>query len=323
VFIKNREQLATKTRHGGVLLDALEVALEAADPYRAVLRHVRRRGGVVEVAGRLYELSGPVHVVGFGKASLKMAQALVDVLADVVAGGVVITPGGRGRVGPVEVLSGDHPLPGEETLRASQRLLQYLEGVGEEDFVFVVVSGGGSALFEVPDDGVSLNDVAWLTAELMRRGADIVELNAVRKRLSKVKGGKLLRLVKARRMASLIISDVVGDRLDAIASGPTAPDETTRDYAVAVLQKYGLWDSLPPHLRNAVLYGTDTVKPGDPQLGKVQNVIVANNFQSLTDAAGFLRRQGFNTVIITAALEGEGQRGWPGLGLCSQVCGVV
>jgi len=303
VLIKNRNELM-RLNGAPLLVEALEAALEVADPYRAVLRHVKRVGNEVEVAGRRYELSGAVHVVGFGKASLKMAQAVVDALGDVVRGGVVISPVGGGRVGPVEVLRGDHPIPGEDTLRASQRLLQYLESVGPEDLLFVLISGGGSALFEVPEDGVSLRDVAWLTSELMKRGADIVELNAVRKRLSRVKGGKLLRLVKTRRVVSLIMSDVVGDRLDTIASGPTAPDETTRDYAVAVLRKYGLFAELPPHLRAAVLRD-DTVKPGDPDLEKVQNVVVASNIQSLLAAAQVLAARGLHVAILTAALEGE------------------
>jgi glycerate 2-kinase len=302
--IKNRGELE-RLRGAGVLLDALEAALAAADPYGAVAKYVKRSGDGVEVAGRRYKLSGAVHVVGFGKASLKMAQAVVDVLGDAVAGGVVISPVGGGRVGPVEVLRGDHPIPGEDTLRASQRLLQYLESVGPEDLLFVLISGGGSALFEAPEEGVSLRDVAWLTGELMKRGADIVELNTVRKRLSRVKGGKLLRLVKTRRVVSLIMSDVVGDRLDTIASGPTAPDETTRDYAVAVLRRYGLWEEMPPHLRSAVLRSPDTVKPGDPLLEKVHNVVVASNLQSLLAASQHLADRGFNVVILSAALEGE------------------
>lgn len=293
-----------RLRGAGLLLDALEAALAAADPYGAVAKYVKRSGDGVEVAGRRYELSGAVHIVGFGKASLKMAQAVVDVLGDVVRGGVVVSPVGGGRVGPVEALRGDHPIPGEDTLRASQRLLQYLESVGPEDLLFVLISGGGSALFEAPEEGVSLRDVSWLTGELMKKGADIVELNAVRKRLSRVKGGKLLRLVKTRRVVSLIVSDVVGDRLDTIASGPTAPDETTRDYAVAVLQKHSLWGELPPHLRDAVLSG-DTVKPGDPLLERVHNVVVASNLQSLLAASQLLAARGFNAVILSAALEGE------------------
>jgi glycerate 2-kinase len=302
--IKNRGELE-RLRGAGVLLDALEAALAAADPYGAVAKYVKRSGDGVEVAGRRYKLSGAVHVVGFGKASLKMAQAVVDVLGDAVAGGVVISPFGGGRVGPVEALRGDHPIPGEDTLRASQRLLQYLESVGPEDLLFVLISGGGSALFEAPEEGVSLRDVAWLTSELMKRGADIVELNAVRKRLSRVKGGKLLRLIKTRRVVSLIMSDVVGDKLDTIASGPTAPDETAREHAVAVLRRYGLWEEMPPHLRSAVLRSPDTVKPGDPLLERVHNVVVASNLQSLLAASQHLADRGFNVVILSAALEGE------------------
>jgi glycerate 2-kinase len=293
-------------RGAGVLLDALEAAL-AADPYGAVAKYVKRGGDGVEVAGRRYKLSGAVHVVGFSKAPLKMAQAVVDVLGDAVAGGVVISPVGGGRVGLVEALRGDHPIPGENTPRAPQRLLQHLESVGPEDLLFVLISGGGSALFETPEEGVSLRDVAWLTGELMKRDADIVELNAVRKRLSRVKGGKLLRLVETRRVVSLIKSDVVGDKLDTIASGPTAPDETAKEHAVAVLQKYGLWEEMPPHLRSAVLRSPDTVKPGDPLLERVHNVVVASNLQSLLAASQHLADRGFNVVILSAALEGGGE----------------
>jgi glycerate 2-kinase len=292
-------------RGGGVLLDALEAALAAADPYGAVAKYVKRSGDGVKVAKRRYKLSGAVHVVGFGKASLEMAQDVVDVLGGAVAGGVVISPAGDGRVGPVEALRGDYPIPGEDTLRASQKLLQYLESVGLEDLLFVLISGGGSALFEAPEEGVSLRDVAWLTGELMKRGADIVELNAVRKRLSRVKGGKLLRLIKTRRVVSLIISDVVGDKLDTIASGPTAPDETMRDYAVAVLRRYGLWEEMPPHLRSAVLRSPDTVKLGDLLLERVHNVVVASNLQSLLAASQHLADRSLNVVILSAALEGE------------------
>jgi len=300
--IKNREELARDWRHA-LLLDALEEALAAADPRRAVLGVAKRQGDAVEVAG--VELRGRVHVVGFGKASRAMAEALVEALGDLVAGGVVIDPAVEGRVGPVKVVRGDHPTPGPNTARASQELLEYLASVEREDSLVVLVSGGGSSLFEVPEDGVSLDDISRLTQELMRRGADIVELNAVRKRLSKVKGGKLLRFIKAQRVVSLIVSDVVGDRLDVIASGPTAPDESTREDAIRVLKKYGLWDGLPPGVRRAVESGADTVRRGDPLLEKVVNVVVASNVQSLRRAAQFLSAKGFNAVILTAMLEGE------------------
>ncbi|MCX8135637.1 glycerate kinase type-2 family protein [Pyrobaculum aerophilum] len=304
MYIKNKDALLRLPR-GGALVGALEEALSAADPYKAVASHVKRAGGALEVAGRVYSVRGRAHVVGFGKASEKMAEALVDVLGDLAAGGVVISPRGSGRLGPVEVVKGDHPVPGADTLVASRRLLEYLEGVGENDVVFVVISGGGSALFEVPVEGVELGDIARISAELMRRGADIVELNAVRKRLSRVKGGKLLRLVKASAVISLIISDVVGDRLDTIASGPTAPDGTSREFAIRVLKKYGIWGELPPRIRAVFEGGEDTVKEGDALLAKVQNVIVANNLLSLRRASEYLSALGYKAVILTSMLEGE------------------
>jgi glycerate 2-kinase len=138
ILTKNRGELE-RHRGAGVLLDALEAALTAADPYGAVAKYVKRSGDGVEVAGRRYKLSGAVHVVGFGKASLKMAQAVVDVLGDAVAGGVVISPVGGGRVGPVEALRGDHPIPGGDTLHVSQRLLQYLESADRRVSCFLIL----------------------------------------------------------------------------------------------------------------------------------------------------------------------------------------
>ena len=300
--IKNKEALLRLPK-ADVLLDAVEAALKAADPYNAVLSKVKLLGNYVEVEGRRFEVGRAVHVVGFGKASARMAEALVEIFGDLVAGGVVITPTGGGRVGPVEVLKGNHPLPGEDTLKASKRLLEYLQGVGEGDTVFVAISGGGSALFEVPEEGVELSEIAQLSDVLMKRGADIVELNAVRKRLSAVKGGKLLRYIKARRVVSLIVSDVVGDRLDTIASGPTAPDATDKTFAASVLKKYGLWDSIPERARR--LFEAETPKAGDPLFDKVINVIVANNLGALQEAAGRLSSRGYKTLILTSMLEGE------------------
>ena len=217
----------------------------------------------------------------------------------------------EGRVGPVEVLRGDHPIPSSNTLRSSRRLLEYLETqVGPDDVVLVLISGGGSALFEVPEDGIGLGEIALVTRELMRAGADIVELNTVRKHLSAVKGGKLLRRIPAKRVFSLIISDVVGDRLDTIASGPTAPDETTFRDAEEVLRRRGLWERVPESVRRWIEKGVrgeapETVKPGDPVLRKVRNVIVASNAISLEAMAKFLEAKGYHAVILTPYIEGE------------------
>jgi len=312
-IIKNRAELS-RTRFHEDILDIVEEGLRAADPYYAVSHSISYSSAsdTLYVQSEAIELRGSrVHVVGFGKASARMAEAVVDKLGDRIAGGTVIAPDREGLVGPVKVVRGDHPIPGENTLKASMDLLGYLESnVSENDVVFVLVSGGGSALFEVPHEEVTLQDIADVSRELMRRGADIVELNSVRKRLSKVKGGKLLRYIKARRVVTLIISDVIDDRLDTIASGPTAPDETTVEFAIGVLKRRGLWDSLKPQIREVILKAKqspeyDTVKHGDPVLGKVRNIIVASNIMSLRRMSQKAGEKGYNSVILSHSVEGE------------------
>lgn len=202
--------------------DSLQVigkGCRVADPYFAVSRYVGVEGSLIRVGERTYR-PRVTHIVGFGKASLRMLEALCDLLDGMVAGGVVISPVGSGEICRVEVLRGDHPLPGRNTIESSIRLIKYLESsVSSEDLVLVLASGGCSALFEVPEEGLTLDDVAEVSRLLMSRGASIYELNTVRKHLSRVKGGKLLRYVRGD-VASLIISDVVGDNLSVIALDP-------------------------------------------------------------------------------------------------------
>ncbi|NPA97371.1 MAG: glycerate kinase [Crenarchaeota archaeon] len=292
------------------LLQVLEEGLRAADPRLAVKRFVSREGDEVRVGDERAVVRGLIHAVGFGKASREMARGLLEALGD-IAGGVVISPEGDGSIGPIKVLKGDHPVPRENTLRSSRELLNYLEReVKENDIVFVLISGGGSALFEVPAPGVTLDDIAFVTRELLRRGADIVELNAVRKHLSSVKGGQLLRYIRARRVFSLIISDVVEDRLDTIASGPTAPDETTYRDAYEVLVRRGLWSEVPPGVRKRIEDGLkglapETVKPGDPILNKVRNIIVASNTVSLEAMSRKARELGYEPIILSPYVVGE------------------
>jgi len=310
MFIKNFDELVKSDLHR-LALQLVEYGLSVADPYAAVRENLRVLNNKIFVGNAEMSIAGRIHVVGFGKASKRMAEAVYSVLGDRIAGGVVITPSDEGYVGNIMIVRGDHPIPGENTLRSSQLLLDYLiDNVREEDLVIVLISGGGSALFEVPEEGVSLKDVAWISRELMKRGADIFELNAVRKRFSKVKGGKLLRFIRSRKVASLIISDVVGDRLDTIASGPTAPDETTFADVYKILVKYGLWSELGKNMRGIIEKGLsssleDTPKPGNPIFNNVVNIIVASNRIVLEAMARRAREAGFNTLILTSMLEGE------------------
>jgi glycerate 2-kinase len=309
-FIQNFRELSVSPLHE-TLLEVVEEGLARADPYDAVVRNLSLRDGKLVIGG--YEVLAPacVHVVGFGKASEKMLRAVHDLLGDAICGGVVITPNVEGWVGSVRVLRGDHPLPGPNTLRSSLHLLDYLDKeVSESDLLLVLVSGGGSALFEVPEDGLVLEDVSMVSKELMARGADIVELNTVRKKLSRVKGGKLLRYVRAREVITLIISDVVGDRLDVIASGPTAPDNTSFSDAYRVLVRRGLWSELSRDVREFLERGLagevpETPKEGEPLFNKVRNFVIASNQLVLEHMGLTLSRKGFNTLILTSMLEGE------------------
>ncbi|MEL9940358.1 MAG: glycerate kinase [Ignisphaera sp.] len=308
--IKNFGELAVSDLHR-LALELAEHGLAVADPYNAVRSSVSLDGKRILVGGEVIEAEGQIHVIGFGKASKRMAMALNDLLGDRIVGGVVITPDEIGYIGNIKLVRGNHPIPGKDTLNSSQLLLDYVSSnVSENDIVFVVISGGGSALFEVPEDGISLDDIAWISRELMRRGADIFELNAVRKRFSKVKGGKLLRFLKAKKVVSLIISDVIGDRLDTIASGPTAPDDTTFRDVYNILKRRGVWGYMKDSMKRIVELGlegiiADTPKRGDNIFNKVFNIIIASNKMVLDAMAEKARGQGFNTLILTSMLEGE------------------
>lgn len=295
----------------GLVRDALQIVLEgwrAADPYTSVVKHVSVEGSAVRVSERLYRPRS-VHVVGFGKASLRMLEALCDVLGSRVAGGVVINPVVEGEFCGVEVLKGDHPLPGMRTLKSSMRLISYLESVSNDDLVFVLISGGGSALFEIPEEGLSIDDVAEVSKLLMGGGADIYELNAVRKHLSRVKGGKLLKFMKSE-VVSLIMSDVVGDDLSVVASGPTYPDQTTFRDAYEVMKLRGVYSGVPESVRRLVERGLrglveETLKADDPLFRRIYNVVVASNISSLRVMENRAREIGYNTLLLTPYLTGE------------------
>ncbi|MEM0490375.1 MAG: glycerate kinase [Ignisphaera sp.] len=308
-LIKNRHELIKGDLHK-IVIESVEEAFDYVDPYTAIINNVKPTDRGISVKGINIDISGKIHVVGFGKASKRMAMAINDILGDKIEGGIVITPNEVGKIGPIILVKGDHPIPGENTVKASNQLIEYLERVENNDTLLVLISGGGSALFEIPEDGVSLDDIRFITKELMKRGADIYELNVVRKRLSKVKGGKMLRYISAKNIVSLIISDVVDDKIDTIASGPTAPDETSFLDAYMILKRYGIWDEVPNRIKTIIEKGIkgetpDTLKVSDPIFSKVMNVIVASNEILLKALAEKLSKRGFKPMILTSMLEGE------------------
>lgn len=288
-------------------------ALAAVTPEGCLRRALRLQGERLAVAGQTYDLSLVRHllVVGFGKASARMAAALEDILGERITAGLVVTADGyRVPTRRVEVVEAAHPVPDARGLAAARRITELVSGAKEGDLVIVLISGGGSALFTLPAEGITLEDLMRTNELLLRSGAKIQELNAVRKHLSRVKGGQLARLAAPAQVLSLILSDVPGDPLDSIASGPTAPDPTTFQDAARILKRYGLWDKVPLGVRARIEAGLeekvpDTPKPGDPVFGQVQNVIVGSGRAAAEAAAEEGEKLGYRALILTTTLEGE------------------
>jgi len=278
-----------------------------------VRRALSLEGDALRVGDRRYDLRGIEHiyVVGFGKASAGMARAVEGILSERISQGLVITADGyRVPTGIVDVREAGHPVPDERGLSAARELLSIVEGAGEDDLILVLISGGGSALLTAPAEGISLEDLAKTNELLLRSGARIQEINAVRKHLSRAKGGQLARLAQPARVVSLVLSDVVGDPLDSIASGPTVPDPTTFADAIGILRRYGIWEKVPESVRRHLQRGAsgripETPKPGDPCFSRVQNVIVGSGRHAAEAALKKGEELGFTGRILTTTLEGE------------------
>jgi glycerate-2-kinase len=290
-----------------LVLDIVEAGVRAADPEAAVRVVVTLgEGGAVIVDG-VSHMPGPggrVLVLGAGKASARIATTLEQLLGDVIAGGVVVAPDGHAAsLDRIELLSAGHPLPTEASCRAAQRLMQVAKTAGPEDVVLACFTGGSSALACLPADGVSFEEKRELHRLLLGSGAAIREINAVRKHVSGLKGGRLAAAMGGARVVNLTVSDVVGDPLDAITD-PTVTDTTTGEQAIAVLHAYDLWDAVAPSIRRHL---TATVNDAAPQLDdlSIQSLVLVTG----ADVANAMVRRstelGVTAHVVSTTLEGE------------------
>ena len=282
-------------------IELQKVALAAVEPAAAVRRHVRREGDVLVVVGRLYDLGdyARVFVVGGGKAAVSMAAAIAEILGERLAEGVVVTKHehARGRSIPgIQVIEAGHPVPDQSSVRGARAVADLVARATERDLVVCLISGGGSALLTLPVPGLTLAELQSLTDALLRCGATINEVNTVRKHCSGIKGGNLVRLAAPAQVVTLVLSDVVGDPLDVIASGPTVPDTTTVADAREVLARYGISTALPLQ---------ETPKPVDAIFDKVQNVVVGSNRLAALAAVNRARELGFGALLLSTYVEGE------------------
>lgn len=313
----------------------LEAAIRAVDPFAAIQHHVALSGETLCIGARQYPLGeiGRILVVGGGKAGTPMAAAIYQALGpQITAGAINVKHGhtagaggwqvriGRGsgpsapaayaETGPIRIHEAGHPIPDAAGLAGTERIAGLLQGLSPRDLVMVLISGGGSALLPLPVDGVSLADTQALTDLLLGCGADITEINTVRKHCSRLQGGQLARLAAPAQVATLILSDVVGTPLDAIASGPTVPDRATFADAWAVLERYDIADRVPASVRGHLRSGRDghipdTPKPGDPLFDRVNNVVIGDNLSAGRAAVAEAQRLGFRSALLTTFIQGE------------------
>ncbi len=293
----------------------LQAALGAVEPARAVRASLRFEDGAIVVGDRRYDPSSyrRALVVGAGKASAPMAAAAEQVLyaAGLPVSGVVTVR--YGHVAPtrwVRIHEAGHPMPDEQSVAGSRAIATLLADTTEQDFVLCLISGGGSALLTLPDESVALDDLRRTTDALLRSGATINEINTVRKHVDTVKGGGLARLAAPATTVALILSDVVGNPLDAIASGPTVPDTTTWFDAAGVFDRYALWDSAAASIARRIRAGVDgqipdTPKAGDRLFERVQTIVVGSNLLACEAAAAEAERNGLASLVLTTYVEGE------------------
>ncbi|MDP1996419.1 MAG: HAD-IIB family hydrolase [Gallionella sp.] len=297
----------------GTLIEIFNAALAAVDPYRAVLRFAKIENGSLRVGDARFDLAAfeRIVVVGAGKATARMAQAVEALLGERISAGlIVVKDGHRLPLSIIEQVEAAHPVPNEAGEAGTKRILKMVQAADEKTLVICLLSGGGSALLVAPAGGMTLQDKQQATSLLLKAGASIDELNAVRKHLSAVKGGRLAQAAYPAQVVTLLLSDVIGDRLDVIASGPTAPDGSTFDDALSVISKYGLQEKIPLRIVEHLERGAggqipETVKNGDRCLDKTRNVIIGAISLALDAAAEESRQLGLATKIISAELQGE------------------
>lgn len=252
-------------------------------------------------------------VAGFGKAACPMAKAVEDFLMEYITNGIIITKYShcsRYKLEKLQLFEAGHPVPDENGVRGTEEILKLLKKADADTLIVFLISGGGSALLTVPYKGISLHEKQYLTELLLRTGVDIHELNTVRKHISMVKGGRLAETAYPAKMISLILSDVIGDRLDVIASGPTSPDQTTYNDALDVLRKYDLIEKVPFMILDVLQKGNEGLLPETPKhtnrvFERVENIIIGSNKIAIEAAKDKAKALGFDVLMLSSEITGE------------------
>lgn len=319
IQIKNKEKLiqngeTTLNRRARALaLKSLEAAVNAVDPKKIIESKLSLKNRALKVDDYSFDLGKikNVYVVGGGKASGSMAEALEQVLGNRITDGLVNVPrGDKHKTSIIKLHESSHPIPDASGVEGTRRMLAIAKQAEEDDLVICLISGGGSSLMPLPRGKISIEDKRKVTDALLKCGATINEINTVRKHISEFKGGWLAKKAYPATILNLILSDVLGDPLDFIASGPTVPDSTTFGDAVRVLKKYNLWDTVPVSVRKVLSDGEkgvipETPKAGDEAFKRAHNIVIGNCRSASLATYESLKSDGLNTLLLTSLLEGE------------------
>ena len=307
-----------RSPRGNDICRVLAAAINSADAGIAIKNHISLDDDRLITSNRTYDLYEykRLFILGSGKAALPMATAIFEVLGERITSGLVITKNGYLDAGSsrlerrVTIIAAGHPIPDQRNLDASSQIISQFHDLKKDDLVICVFSGGGSSLLIKPSLGISLKNIQDITTLLLTCGATIDEMNTIRKHLDDLKGGRLTKLLSPASVISLVLSDVVGDSLNMIASGPTVADPTTYADVWRILNKYQITDQIPSEIRSHISNGMagnipETLKPGDPGLYNVQNIIVGNNTKAALAAIQAAKTMGFSTKLLTTSLQGE------------------
>jgi glycerate 2-kinase len=313
-LVNNAETSASAEARRAVLT-LIEEAISAVDPRSIIRNQVNLKGRILKVADYDFNLSNfkRIVVVGAGKASGAMAEAIESKLGEKIETGLVSVPSGTAKTfhtTKIRLQEARHPIPDEGGLEGALGITKLLQGVDDRTLVIFLLSGGGSALLPLPQEGISLDQKKATTDILLRCGATIEEVNTVRKHISAIKGGQLAAHAYPATVLCLILSDIVGDPIASIASGPTVPDPTTFKGSVEILQRYGVWEEVSVPVKACLERGLEgaipeTPKPGDIRFQKVHNIVLGNNRVAINAAKKKATSMGLKTLILSSFVEGE------------------
>ncbi len=301
----------TKLRKHALVI--FRAALKAADPLEAVRRHLAVEGHTLLAARRRWRLDAfrNIYVIGAGKAGAAMAAGVERLLRQRIRGGLInVKYSHLAKLRRIELNECGHPVPDQNGVRGAERIAEIARRAAADDLVICLISGGASALMVLPAPPITLGEKQATTKLLLACGANIHEMNAVRKHISAIKGGQLARLAAPATLLALLLSDVIGDDLDVIGSGPTAPDRSTFAGARQILEQYALLERVPGAVRHRIEAGLrgdlpETPKPGDHVFDRVENLVIGSNRLAVDAAAQAARRLGLNTLVLSTLIEGE------------------